>query len=190
MFLRVVWLLLKKPHIKVCDYSTLQVTSVKLFSLGFLLDVPFEWQFSFQDPATHIMEGIIDLHHDVFFYLIFILAFIFEFLRHLVVVFSYTETESNYCISRSARPKSGLTQQLLKSSLGFISENVSRIHPEAFPSSTVMFFLDTSFRRLRLQHRYDSKPLNDTPESLNIFSLIKNPKKKVVVYFYDCDQGL
>jgi len=28
------------------------------------------YQFGFQDPATFLMEGIIDLHHDIFFFLI------------------------------------------------------------------------------------------------------------------------
>jgi cytochrome c oxidase subunit 2 len=32
----------------------------------------FDWKFGFQDPATPIMEGIIDLHNHIFFYLILI----------------------------------------------------------------------------------------------------------------------
>jgi hypothetical protein len=28
------------------------------------------YQFGFQDPATFLMEGIIDLHHDIMFFLI------------------------------------------------------------------------------------------------------------------------
>jgi heme/copper-type cytochrome/quinol oxidase subunit 1 len=31
-------------------------------------DVAYDWQFGFQDPATELMEGIIDLHHDIFFF--------------------------------------------------------------------------------------------------------------------------
>ena len=34
------------------------------------LDTPSPRQITFQDPATGIMEGIIDLHHDLFFILI------------------------------------------------------------------------------------------------------------------------
>nr|YP_010165751.1 cytochrome c oxidase subunit 2 [Imasa heleensis]QRR29764.1 cytochrome c oxidase subunit 2 [Imasa heleensis] len=33
-------------------------------------------QLSFQDPATPVMEGIIDLHHDIFFFLIIILCLV------------------------------------------------------------------------------------------------------------------
>jgi hypothetical protein len=42
-----------------------------------LLDAPRAWQVSFQDPATQVMEDIIDLHHDVMFYLIGIVVFLF-----------------------------------------------------------------------------------------------------------------
>ena len=36
------------------------------------LDAPLPWQLGFQDPATAIMEGIINFHHDLFFFLVFI----------------------------------------------------------------------------------------------------------------------
>jgi len=36
------------------------------------LDISEPWQLGFQDPATPIMEGIINFHHDVMFYLIVI----------------------------------------------------------------------------------------------------------------------
>ena len=31
-----------------------------------LADGPENWQIGFQDPATPIMQGCIDLHHDIF----------------------------------------------------------------------------------------------------------------------------
>lgn len=31
-------------------------------------DFAQEWQLGFQDPATPIMEGIVDLHHDIMFF--------------------------------------------------------------------------------------------------------------------------
>jgi hypothetical protein len=37
-----------------------------------LADVPVEYQINFQNPATLIMDGIIDLHHDIMTFLIFI----------------------------------------------------------------------------------------------------------------------
>ncbi|KIZ07963.1 cytochrome c oxidase subunit II (mitochondrion) [Monoraphidium neglectum] len=33
-------------------------------------DTPTPWQMGFQDPATASMEGIIDLHHDICFFLL------------------------------------------------------------------------------------------------------------------------
>jgi hypothetical protein len=35
-------------------------------------DTPHSWQFGFQDPASPIMEGIIDLHHDLVFFMVLI----------------------------------------------------------------------------------------------------------------------
>ncbi|KAM0061398.1 putative cytochrome-c oxidase [Helianthus debilis subsp. tardiflorus] len=34
------------------------------------------WQLGYQDAATPMMQGIIDLHHDIFFFLILILVFV------------------------------------------------------------------------------------------------------------------
>ncbi|CAJ1963300.1 unnamed protein product [Sphenostylis stenocarpa] len=39
-------------------------------------DAAEPWQLGFQDAATPIMQGIIDLHHDIFFFLIQILVFV------------------------------------------------------------------------------------------------------------------
>lgn len=41
-----------------------------------VFDYAEPWQLSFQDPATPIMEGIVDLHHDIMFFLILIVVFI------------------------------------------------------------------------------------------------------------------
>lgn len=41
------------------------------------LDAAEPWQKHFQDPATPIMEGLIDLHHHIFFFLIVISIFVF-----------------------------------------------------------------------------------------------------------------
>jgi len=41
-----------------------------------LADAPENWQIGFQDPATPIMQGIIDLHHDIFFFMVVILVFV------------------------------------------------------------------------------------------------------------------
>lgn len=40
------------------------------------MDAPLPWQLGFQDPATPIMQGIIDLHHDISFFLFSIVVFV------------------------------------------------------------------------------------------------------------------
>lgn len=40
------------------------------------LDSPSEWQWGFQDPASPIMEGIINLHNDLFWIIVVILTFV------------------------------------------------------------------------------------------------------------------
>ncbi|KAL8167229.1 hypothetical protein V2J09_008728 [Rumex salicifolius] len=39
-------------------------------------DAAESWQLGFQDATTPMMQGIIDLHHDIFFFLILILVFV------------------------------------------------------------------------------------------------------------------
>jgi len=39
-------------------------------------DAPEKWQLGFQDPATPFAQGIQDLHHDIFFFLIIIVVFV------------------------------------------------------------------------------------------------------------------
>ena len=41
-----------------------------------LADAPESWQMGFQDPATPVMQGIIDLHHDIMFFMFVILVFV------------------------------------------------------------------------------------------------------------------
>ena len=36
----------------------------------FFMDAAEPWQYGFQDPGTPVMEGIINFHHDVMFFLI------------------------------------------------------------------------------------------------------------------------
>lgn len=52
------------------------------------LDAPLPWQLGFQDPATAIMEGIINFHHDLFFFLVAILFFVIHILIRCLYFFS------------------------------------------------------------------------------------------------------
>nr|QKQ14695.1 cytochrome c oxidase subunit 2 [Zygnema circumcarinatum] len=46
------------------------------FFLIALCDAPEPWQIGFQDAATPMMQGMIDLHHDILFFLVIILIFV------------------------------------------------------------------------------------------------------------------
>lgn len=41
------------------------------------LDIPVQGQIGFQDAATAVMHGIINLHHHIFFFLIVVCIFVF-----------------------------------------------------------------------------------------------------------------
>jgi len=62
---------LNKFLYKIC-LLTLSLTNPKTFKC----DAPENWQVSFQDPATPIMEGIINLHHDLMFFVCVISIFV------------------------------------------------------------------------------------------------------------------
>lgn len=57
-----------------------EAKQMKLFFRLFLTIAPCDaaepWQLGFQDAASPMMQGIIDLHHDIFFFLILILVFV------------------------------------------------------------------------------------------------------------------
>lgn len=53
------------------------------------LDFPRNWQIGFQDPATAIMEGIIELHNTIFFFLIIITILVFWMFYKILLHFSY-----------------------------------------------------------------------------------------------------
>lgn len=52
-------------------------------------DAPTPWQMGFQDPATAAMEGIVDLHHDICFFLITILVLVLWLGFRIVVGFHH-----------------------------------------------------------------------------------------------------
>ncbi len=63
-------------------------SSTSLFNNhGIFADAPEPWQYGFQDPATPVMEGIVDLHHDICFFLILIIVFVLWMLSRTVFYF-------------------------------------------------------------------------------------------------------
>jgi len=49
------------------------------------------WQLGFQDAASPVMEGIINLHHDLFFFLVLVLVFVMWMLARILLNFSATK---------------------------------------------------------------------------------------------------
>lgn len=52
-----------------------------------LLDAPTSWQMNFQTPATEIMEKIVDLHHDIMFFLVLIVVFVSWILFRIISLY-------------------------------------------------------------------------------------------------------
>lgn len=72
---------------------------MNIFNFFVYLDSAVDGQFGFQDPATPIMEGIIDLHHHIFFFLVvilfFVLWFMYRILDYFFLIPSRLETIAN-----------------------------------------------------------------------------------------------
>nr|AKJ25581.1 cytochrome c oxidase subunit 2 [Geranium phaeum] len=69
--------------------SIVLVLARKLIPTIALCDAAEPWQLGFQDAATPMMQGIIDLHHDIFFFLILILVFVIWILARALWHFHY-----------------------------------------------------------------------------------------------------
>lgn len=61
------------------------------FPIWVKADSAENWQFSFQDPATPIMEGIINLHHDLMFFICVISIFVTWMLFRTLWHFNYLQ---------------------------------------------------------------------------------------------------
>lgn len=61
-------------------------------SLGLIFDAATPWQMNFQTPATAIMEKIVDLHHDVMFFLVVIVTFVTWMLGRTIYLYRRENT--------------------------------------------------------------------------------------------------
>jgi heme/copper-type cytochrome/quinol oxidase subunit 2 len=64
-------------------------------------DAPRPWQMNFQQPATPTMEGIIDLHHNIMFFMIFVLIFVSYVLIRSVYLFNSDNMDLLTPVSRT-----------------------------------------------------------------------------------------
>lgn len=112
-------------------FFELVISSLMGFSISYL-DSPEDWQIGFQDPASPIMQGIIELHHDLFFFLIIVLSFVFWLLFKILFVFN---SVSNKVITKTIN-------------YGTIIEIVWTVVPAiilllvAIPSFTLLYSMD------------------------------------------------
>jgi heme/copper-type cytochrome/quinol oxidase subunit 2 len=74
-------------------YNTLLDTKTVL--CAFLLDSSTSWQLYFQDAATPVMEGIINLHHDLMFFITFIFFFVLVVMARTLYYFQRTSESVN-----------------------------------------------------------------------------------------------
>nr|YP_004062181.1 cytochrome c oxidase subunit 2 [Gracilariophila oryzoides]ADR03197.1 cytochrome c oxidase subunit 2 [Gracilariophila oryzoides]APC24920.1 cytochrome c oxidase subunit 2 [Gracilariophila oryzoides] len=74
-------------HLKliICPFLTF------FFSSFLFNDTPENWQLGFQDPATPIMEGIINLHHDLMYFICVIFIFVSWMLSRTLYLFEKTQ---------------------------------------------------------------------------------------------------
>jgi heme/copper-type cytochrome/quinol oxidase subunit 2 len=66
--------------------------------MNLFLDIPRRFQMSFQDTATPVMSGIIDLHSYISFFLILILIFV---AFQIFDVLSFFRIDRDYNLSNS-----------------------------------------------------------------------------------------
>jgi cytochrome c oxidase subunit 2 len=66
---------------------------INMLEYEIFFDSPVSRQIGFQDPATPIMEGIIDLHHDLFFFMVVISIFVVWVLSRIIYFFAIRNDE-------------------------------------------------------------------------------------------------
>lgn len=97
-----------------------------------LFDISEPWQLSFQDSATHIMEGIINFHNWILFYLIIITLFVLWFLLSIVRLFNL----SRHPISHKTLKDGTLIEIIWTLTPAFILISI------ALPSFRLLYLMD------------------------------------------------
>jgi len=69
--------------------ETIYKIIINSFFIIIKADLPYNGQFSFQDPATPSAVGIIELHHTVMFFLVGVVFFVFQILVYELYYFCY-----------------------------------------------------------------------------------------------------
>ncbi len=126
---------------------------VYVFNIQNNFDFPVQWQTNFQDPATPLMEGIIDLHHHIFFFLVLILTLVIWLLIKILIYFG---VNNNYIIASIKNQNNLLlfnyVKKIIKTSRlfthNYVIETVWTILPSlvllliAIPSFALLYSID------------------------------------------------
>lgn len=66
-----------------------------------ILESSVNWQFGFQIAATPVMEGIVNFHHDLFFFLVIICIFVIYMLAKCIMVFNSKNTKEPIVVTHA-----------------------------------------------------------------------------------------
>src|SRR4051812_14551128 len=64
-------------------------------------DAPLPWQMSFQQSASPTMEAIVDLHHNIMFFMIYIVIFVSYILLRAIYLFNSNKRTPFDSVSRT-----------------------------------------------------------------------------------------
>jgi cytochrome c oxidase subunit 1 len=84
------WAFLKLKNLKIKIFKTINI----LFFIEKTQFAPEDWQLGFQFPATKNMEGIIDLHNDIMYFLVMIGTFVCFCLIYIIFFFNQTNLQT------------------------------------------------------------------------------------------------
>nr|YP_010007597.1 cytochrome c oxidase subunit II [Galdieria phlegrea]QNR39783.1 cytochrome c oxidase subunit II [Galdieria phlegrea] len=65
-------------------------------------DAPARWSIGFQDPATPVMEGIINLHHDIMYFMIMIMGMVIYIMIRIIYKYDYRKNREEMKEKRGA----------------------------------------------------------------------------------------
>lgn len=131
--MRLCFALLSK-NITIYGYNGFSSVTIKSLLFFFSLkDVATNWQFMFQDPATSIMEGIIDLHHDIMFFIFWIVISVIWVMFEIV---KSTKKTSVFSLISLEKKNLDTLPKLIESSI--VSEKTSSSLPTRVQHNTIL----------------------------------------------------
>jgi cytochrome c oxidase subunit 2 len=123
-------------------FDSLIFDTANIGSYFVTLDSPKPWQMGFQDPATPIMEGIINFHHDLMYFLIIISTFVLWMLLRTIYLFNITRYNS------SINPEASLLNEYHRNFKNFTHCTVLEVVWTIIPTLILVLIATPSFALL------------------------------------------